>query len=278
MNAVAHQNFTSRLLAGSGFDPVHLTLCQIVNDSPTSSGSADPVVITERHGAVAVVTLNRPAARNALDARLNAAFPSAIREADADPGVRAIVLTGADPAFCAGFDRRDVDGGEKKGENPHPGYWTALPPTRVPVIGAINGAAVTGGFEIALACDFLIASDRARFADTHTKVGMVPGWGLTVVLPRLIGPARARYMSLTGEFVDARTALDWGLVVEVVPHDELLARAIAIGEAIATTHAEATAEVRALYDEVRAFGDTDEAFAFENRRARDWAARRFGRQ
>ena len=233
-------------------------------------------MITERHGPVAVITLNRPEARNALNADLVAEFPQAIRAADADPEVRAIVLTGADPAFCAGFDRRDVDGGKKKGENPHPGYWTALPPTRVPVIGAINGAAVTGGFEIALACDFLIASDRARFADTHTKVGMVPGWGLTVVLPRLIGPARARYMSLTGEFVDANTARDWGLVVEVVEHARLVDRAIEIGQAIATTHAEATTEVRSLYDDVRGFGVTDAAFEFENRRAREWAARRFG--
>ena len=248
-----------------------------MDDSPITSPPGDPVVITERRGPVAVITLNRPEARNALNADLVAAFPQAVRDVDADPEVRAIVLTGADPAFCAGFDRRDVDGGKKKGENPHPGYWTALPPTRVPVIGAINGAAVTGGFEIALACDFLIASDRARFADTHTKVGMVPGWGLTIVLPRLIGPARARYMSFTGEFVDAPTARDWGLVVEVVEHARLVDRAVEIGRAIAATHAEATTEVRALYDDVRGLGVTDEAFAFENRRAREWAARRFGR-
>lgn len=246
-----------------------------MNDSPASTSG--PVVTTERRGPVAVVTLNRPEARNALNADLVAAFPRAIRDADADPEVRAIVLTGADPAFCAGFDRRDVDSGEKKGENPHPGHWTSLPPTRVPVIGAINGAAVTGGFEIALACDFLIASDRARFADTHTKVGMVPGWGLTVILPRLVGPGRARFMSLTGGFVDAATALAWGLVVEVVDHDRLIERAVEIGVSIAANHAEATAEVRALYDDVRPLGDSDEAFALENRRARDWAARRFGR-
>ncbi len=225
---------------------------------------------------VAIVTLNRPEARNAIDAELGRALPEAIRRCDAIETVRTIVLTGSDPAFCAGFDRRDVDGGEKKGENPHPGHWTALPPTRVPVIGAINGAAVTGGFEIALACDFLVASERARFADTHTKVGMVPGWGLTVLLPRLIGPGRARYMSFTGEFVDAATALAWGLVVEVTPHDRLVERAVEIGHAIASTHADATAETRALYDAVRPLGDSDDAFALENQRARQWAAKRFG--
>lgn len=242
-------------------------------DSHTSSS---PVVLVERRGPVAIVTLNRPEARNALNAELAAAFPRVITEVDADPDVRAIVLTGADPAFCAGFDRRDVDGGEKKGDNPHPGHWTALPRTRVPVIGAINGAAVTGGLEIALACDFLIASERARFADTHTKVGMVPGWGLTVLLPRLIGPARARYMSFTGEFVDASTALTWGLVVEIARHERLVERAVEIAESIASTHAGATTATRELYDAVRPLGDSDDAFAFENQRARRWAAERFG--
>lgn len=234
------------------------------------------VVRVEWQGPVAIVTLNRPEARNALNAELAAAFPDAIRRADARPDTRAIVLTGADPAFCAGFDLRDVASGDKKGRNTHPGYWGALPPTRSPVIGAINGAAVTGGFEIALACDFLIASERARFADTHTKVGMVPGWGLTIRLPRLIGEGRAMFMSLTGEFVDADTARDWGLVTEVVAHDRLLDRAVEIGRLIAATHAEATAEVRDLHRELRAQGDGDRAYEFENLRAREWAARRFG--
>ena len=245
-------------------------------DDPHTSPDREPVVLVERRGTVAVVTLNRPEARNALNAELAAAFPKAIIDVDADPDVQAIVLTGSDPAFCAGFDRRDVDGGEKKGENPHPGHWTALPRTRVPVIGAINGAAVTGGFEIALACDFLVASERARFADTHTKVGMVPGWGLTVLLPRLIGQGRARYMSFTGEFVDADTALAWGLVVEVTEHNRLVDRAVEIGQSIASNHADATAETRALYDGVRPLGDSDDAFEFENQRARQWAAKRFG--
>ena len=91
-----------------------------------------------------------------------------------------------------------------------------------PVIGAINGVAITGGFEVALACDFLVASERARFADTHARVGIMPGWGLTVALPEAIGLRRAKEMSTTGNFVDAETALAWGLVNHVVPHDELL--------------------------------------------------------
>lgn len=223
---------------------------------------------------VAIVTLNRPEARNAISPDLAEQLPARVREADSDPRTRAIILTGADPAFCAGFDLRDVGSGKKKGTNPHPGYWGALPPTRVPIIGAVNGAAVTGGFEIALACDFLIASDRARFADTHAKVGMVPGWGLTVVLPRLIGLGRARRMSITAEFVDAQRALEWGLVTEVVEHDRLLERALQIATTIAANHAPAVSAIRDLYDEVAPLGRSAAAFEVENRRAREWAARR----
>src|SRR5208282_2153798 len=97
-----------------------------------------------------------------------------------------------------------------------------LPVHETPVIGAINGAAVTGGLELALACDFLVASERARFADTHARVGIMPGWGLTYELPEAIGVRRAREMSATGNFVGARTAMEWGLVNHLVPHSELL--------------------------------------------------------
>lgn len=222
-------------------------------------------------GKIGIITLNRPESRNALNAELSAALPAAVSQCDLEPNMRAIVLTGADPAFCAGFDLRDVSGGEKKGENPHPGYWGALPPTQVPIVGAINGAAITGGFEIALACDFLIASDKARFADTHAKVGMVPGWGLTIKLPQLIGTGRTRRMSLTAEMIDAHTALDWGLVTEVVAHDYLLSRALEIAESIANNHAGAVTAIRSLYDEVARLGDSDAAYALENQRAREWA-------
>jgi enoyl-CoA hydratase len=233
------------------------------------------VLLVDETDGIVTLTLNRPEVRNALDAELAAAIPAAVRAADADPSVRAIVLTGADPAFCAGFDLRDVAAGDKRGGNPHPGYWGALPPTRVPVIGAINGAAVTGGLELALACDFLVASERARFADTHAKVGVLPGWGLTILLPEAVGIRRARQMSLTGELVDAPTALAWGLVNEVVAHDELLPRAAAIAATIAAAPDEASIAVRELYAEVATL-DGDEAWARENDRARSWVRRRWG--
>ncbi|MGA0879081.1 MAG: enoyl-CoA hydratase [Ilumatobacteraceae bacterium] len=241
--------------------------------------SSDEVVLVSRYpvetGHVAVVTLNRPEARNAIDAALAAALPKAIAACDAEADVRVIVLTGADPAFCAGFDLRDVGGGKKRGTNVHPGYWGPLPPTRVPIIGAVNGAAITGGLEIALACDFLIASERAVFADTHAKVGMVPGWGLTIALPRLIGTGRARRMSLTAEKIDATTARDWGLVTEVVAHEHLMTRALELAASVAGNHGEAITEIRRVYDAVAPFGDSDDAYAQENAAARAWAQKRF---
>ncbi len=237
----------------------------------------DSACVVVRHdGCVSVVTLNRPEARNALNSELAEALPRAVAECDGRPGTRAIVITGADPAFCAGFDLRDVGAGKRSGANEHPGYWGPFPRTRCPIIGAINGAAVTGGLEIAVSCDMLIASERARFADTHAKVGMVPGWGLTIVLPRLIGPARALQMSLSGEFIDATTALSWGLVNEVVPHSDVVRRAVALGESIGALDEGAVSEVRSLYRDMSARTVDDDAFEAENERARSWARRRFG--
>ena len=240
----------------------------------SAAPSDQPVLLVNVDDGVAIVTLNRPEARNALNAELAAAFPTAVAECDAREDVVAIVLTGSDPAFCAGFDLRDVRSGEKTGENPHPGYWGALPPTTKPVIGAINGATATGGLEIAVACDFLVASDRARFADTHAKVGVLPGWGLTIALPQAIGMRRALQMSLSGDFIDAPTALAWGLVNEVVAHDDLLPHTIALARRIGANPS--AREVRALYGEVAARGDSPETWEFENRRARDWMKHRFG--
>src|SRR5690606_31631575 len=152
--------------------------------------------------------------------------PRTLRELDDDPDVRVMILTGADPAFCAGLDLKELG---SSGLSADPDA-TPLPfgSLTKPLLGAINGAAVTGGFELALGCDLLIASERARFADTHARVGVMPGWGLTVLLPQAIGIRRARQMSFTGNYVDAATALAWGLVNEVVPHETLLDRARAI--------------------------------------------------
>lgn len=207
------------------------------------------VLLRERRGSVEVLTLNRPEKRNALNVELLGALGDAFSSLAhaATSGPRAVVVTGADPAWCAGLDLHEVaSGGRPLGDGAR--VMQAIVACPVPIIGAINGVAVTGGLELAIACDIRIASERARFADTHARVGIHPGWGLTANLPRLIGTSRAREMSFTGNYVDAEEAARWGLVSRVVPHAELLDRAVELGEAIASVDQQALRAIRALYD------------------------------
>ena len=185
----------------------------------------EEILLVEVDRRVATVTLNRPAVRNALSAALRGMLASTLESLDGDDAIDVIILTGADPAFCAGVDLKELGGTSGGGGGDIRGLvevGSPFGPLSKPIIGAINGVAVTGGFELALNCDFLIASEQASFADTHARVGIQPGWGLTVLLPQAIGLRRAREMSTTGNFVDARTALEWGLVNRVVAHGELL--------------------------------------------------------
>lgn len=230
------------------------------------------MILTDVRDGVAVVTMHRPGARNALDRELRRAVPATLRELDADPTVAAMVLTGADPAFCAGLDLGELG---RSGLSADPDA-APLPLGMLakPLIGAVNGAAVTGGLELALGCDFLVASERARFADTHARVGVMPGWGLTVLLPQAIGVRRARQMSFTGNFVDAGTALAWGLVNEVVPHERLIGRAREIAADMATIAPAALAAIKAAYRAAAAPAD-EPALGAEARFSRDWARSAF---
>ena len=212
-----------------------------------------PIVLVDVRDRVATLTMNRPEVRNALNEELITTLREQIAAADAADDVDAIVLTGVDPVFCAGVDlaylASRVENAAESGQvrlEEHP-----IPPHATPVIGAINGAAVTGGLELALGCDFLVASERARFADTHARVGMVPGWRLTVELPEAIGYRRAKEMSVTGNFVDAGTALAWGLVNHVVPHDELLPFAHQLAGDIASNDRVAAQAMVGIYNEER---------------------------
>jgi enoyl-CoA hydratase len=234
------------------------------------SAMTDPVVLTEVRDGVATVTLNRPKARNALDRELRTAVPATLRELDADPTVAAMILTGADPAFCAGLDLKELG---TSGLSADPDA-SPLPALSKPLIGAINGAAVTGGLELALGCDLLVASERARFADTHARVGVMPGWGLTVLLPQAIGIRRARQMSFTGNYVDAATALAWGLVNEVVAHERLLSRARELAGDMASIPVANLAAIKAAYRAAGAPVDGP-ALAAEARFSRDWARTSF---
>lgn len=189
----------------------------------------------EDHGAVRVLTMDRPQARNALSTQLFQALHAALLEADADETVRAVVLTGADPAFCAGVDLKEAQqlGREYFRRFAKHDCMAAIAGLRTPIIGAINGATFTGGLEIALACDFLIASERAVFADTHARVGILPGGGMTARLPQVVGAAMARRLSMTSEVVDAARAERIGLVTEVVAHEDLLPRVLELAGQIA---------------------------------------------
>ena len=195
---------------------------------------------------VRTLTLDRPEVKNALDGALRTALCDGLREADRDPSVRVVVLTAVDPVFCAGVDFKDVDPGFDSHEaqfRVNPGR--ALRAMTTPVICAVNGACVSGGLELALSSSFVVASDRARFADTHARLGAVATWGLTALLPRAVGIRKAREMSITGNFVDAAEALRIGLVNHVVPHDELLPTAARLAADVAATPA--VAEVLSLY-------------------------------
>ena len=235
----------------------------------------DGVVLVEVEDGVGTVTLNRPAARNALNRDLRRAIPRAIVELDQRDDVAAIVLTGADPAFCAGVDLKELAAGggggapasdddrvSLIGAEGGAGGTGPFPEVATPVIGAINGVAITGGFELALACDFLVASEHARFADTHARVGIMPGWGLTVLLPEAVGYRRAKELSTTGNFLDAETALAWGLVNHVVPHDDLLPFARKLGQDIAGVDGRAVRRMLSTYDE-GSLRDRADAWALE---------------
>jgi enoyl-CoA hydratase len=184
----------------------------------------DDLIVTQRHGDVTTLTLNRPRSRNAINVALAEAIVEAMRAPD-------------DAAVNVGTDRLDD----------LPQFSAAVADSHVPVIAAVNGPAVTAGFELALACDFIIASERAVFADTHLRVGVYPG-PVLVDLPRRVGMAWARQMSLTGDFVDAATALRLGIANEVVAHGELMGRATALAQAIAEQDRAMVSVMRADWD------------------------------
>ena len=138
-----------------------------------------------------------------------------------------------------------------------------------PVIGAINGVAVTGGFELAICCDFLIASEHARFADTHARVGVMPGWGLSVLLPQAIGVRRARELSISGNYLDASTAADWGLVNRVVPHDDLMATVYSLAADIIGNDQAGVRQILRMY-EATTNTTIDDAWEVESSMSREW--------
>ncbi len=210
----------------------------------------ESLVLVERDDGLATVTLNRPEALNAMSSALRAALVEAFNSLASEEATRVLILTGAGRAFSAGLDLKEI-GSDSSPDFDDVQYdvVAAMDSCKKPIIGAINGFAVTGGFEVALACDLLIASTTTRFADTHARLGIVPGWGLSQRLPRLIGMSRAKELSLTGNYLDAATAEAWGLVNHVVAPEALMETAQGIARDMLSCDPSASDEVLRMMEE-----------------------------
>ena len=230
------------------------------------------LLLIETKDRIATVTLNRPAAMNALSRALRAELDAGIRTLSADEDVDVVILTGAGTrAFTAGLDLKELGNapgalGDANATGPAQNPVLAIQHCPKPVIGAINGVAITGGFELALACDVLIASTNARFADTHARVGIMPGWGLSQKLSRVIGIYRAKELSLTGNFLDAETALAWGLVNRVVPPEELMPTALKLAADMTSIPNDTLRLYKSIIDEGYA-ANFGESLQIEHRRS-----------
>jgi len=213
----------------------------------------DEVLIEQ--GRITRITINRPDRRNALTVEGTKALAAALRSAVSS---RVVILTGAGSAFCAGGDFEELKrlskaGPEQAAEQLYGGYQGLIRTIReleVPVIAAVNGPAMGAGMDLALACDLRIASSAARFGQVWVKLGIIPGTGGAFWVTSLAGPARAAQMLLTGEVIDAATALTWGLVNEVVAPESLLNRAEEVAEVIAANPPGAVAANKRALNEV----------------------------
>ncbi len=219
---------------------------------------------------VATITLNRPEVRNALNRDAYAQLEAAFREAQRDPAVRCVVLTGADPAFCSGDDVKAIMLGEERDATvgtlravrprPTPAAMAVLECDR-PVIAAVNGPAVGWGMDLALLCDIRIASEHARFGELFIRRGLIADLGGLWRLPQVVGPSRAAELLFTGDVIDAREAERIGLVSRVVPHAELYAAAHDLARRIA---ANAPLALRYMKEGLRraTYGDVSDLGAY----------------
>jgi enoyl-CoA hydratase len=193
-------------------------------------------LIVETHDAVRLIRLNRPQALNALNAQLTAELAGVLDEADEDPAIHCMVITGSERAFAAGADIKEMatkSYAEVYGEDFITKNWEKASQVRKPVIAAVAGYALGGGCELAMMCDFIIAADNAKFGQPEITLGVSPGAGGTQRLTRFVGKAKAMDMVLTGRMMDAAEAERSGLVSRVVPTDKLIEEALAAAKTIA---------------------------------------------
>ncbi len=206
-------------------------------------------VLFEVEKAVAFITLNRPRCHNAINRALLDQLYACLDSIVSQTHIKAVILTGSGKSFCAGVDLKAVQNEDffnlRADGKQLPELFQAC---GKPIIGAINGHAITGGLEMALCCDFLIASEQAVFIDSHAKLGIHPGWGVTKRLQEAVGRRRAKQMSFTGQPVSAEKACEWGLVNEVVPHEKLLPIAREIAGYICDANSDMLKKIRTLID------------------------------
>ncbi|HZR38405.1 MAG TPA: enoyl-CoA hydratase-related protein [Nevskia sp.] len=243
---------------------------------------SEDLLITALRDGVLTLTLNRPASRNALSLQLVRQLRAALERFIADADARAAVLTGAAPAFCAGLDLRDFSAPDSPRAEVA-ALINSIPQLPKPIIAAVNGAAMTGGLELVLGCDFALASEQARFGDTHLKIGALSGSGMNSRLPHAVGLRWAKQMVLACQPIDAPTALRIGLVNEVLPAEQLLPRALALARDIAGWDASLAALARDTLGRCAAAGPDEaprlEAEALAARKARSamgWSPSRQG--
>ena len=215
-------------------------------------------VILEKKGKIAVITLNRPEARNALNPAIERDLAAALQEVDENGEIEVLILTGAGTAFCAGVDLKHIgkislEAGREAiplgADADRPNNIARIASFRCPTIAAVNGPAITGGFELALACDMIIAAENAFFGDTHARVGIIPGGALSQILPRLVGIKRAMEISLGCDFVSATEAAEMGFINRAVPADRLLGAAEELANKIIGNHRETVVKYRQLIKE-----------------------------
>lgn len=242
-----------------------------MTESACSDQHNDALIEHERHDAVAVVFLNRPNAFNALNQPMMDQFIGVFDHLNNDESVKAVVLTGRGHAFSAGVDLKAIVENpgflNDNGLGPQSPAMQMFERFKKPVIAAVNGVAVTGGFELALNCDFIYAAKSARFADTHAFVGIVPGWGLSQKLQRLVGINRAREISFTGRYFSASEGEQWGMVNRVIDDEHLLSEAIKTAASIAESISEALYTIKALINDggLKSLG---ESLAIEGERSK----------
>jgi len=228
-------------------------------------------LLETRDGHVAVLTLNRPAAMNSLNRDLRAAIAAAAMRLAKDDSVRVLVLTGAgERAFCAGLDLKEIGQSGITASDADP--VLALEAFPRPIICAINGVAITGGFELALVGDVLIGSTNARFADTHARMNIMPGWGLSQKLPRILGASRSKEMSFTGNFMLADEAARRGLINAVHAPGALMDHAMTMAHQMAEADPAMIQEYKRLVDHGIARGEAEGRLT-ERASSRDWNAR-----